>query len=378
MQHNESTTSYWVYFDYLLQAMMEEVSEYLDDIQTKCNDHANHARSAYQSRRWEVTRLGDSLVEGEHQEYLALHIGTKTVDFVHMMNGKDPDLKAFYDGTVLVNPSVEDMKENNTLSLFVDHSTDVAKYVKSSLENCKVALKSKMAQLDEKFEQKATYVGTLGHVSGAQLDKDFCTIAELAHTEKVGAEAWAIACCQHYKRADSSRVPLRGVSALFCAIDQAFAVYACPMLDVLDKGVSWEDLENWFESEKGQVFLEESMTCVVVRPGNCLYIPHGMFWACVHLEVDKYMKASKEEEVSDDEDAGPKRSKLQLSPKSVGHACIWPLFVEEWLEAMPSKVKLALTAMNVAVFDKNTTKKMWKDRADFFRDVFSLGPAVNK
>jgi len=265
------------------------------------------------------------------------------------------------------------MKDKNIPALFADCDTDVGKYIKAALDSCTGGLKAKTDQLDATSKEKPKYVGTLGHVSGARLAEKFCDVAELAWTDEVGAEAWCTACVQNSKRADASRVPLRGFAALFSALDQAFVVYSCPIADILEKGVSWEDMENWLESDTGVEFCELSMTVVVVEQGNSLYIPQGMFWAFVHIETDQYKKAVKlEQDTDESEDDDKEKSKLQLSPKSVAHACIFPLFVDSWLTDMEPNVRLCVNSMNLKALASNSTRTMRRDRAEFFKRVFNI------
>ena len=95
---------------HIVQALIDEAKQWLEDISVKLNDAANAARSNYQIIRWENTRLTDSLVEGEHGLAVAQNISEKVVSFVHLKDNKPETLKEFYEDSVLINPSVEQMK----------------------------------------------------------------------------------------------------------------------------------------------------------------------------------------------------------------------------------------------------------------------------
>ena len=70
------------------------------------------------------------------------------------------------------------------------------------------------------------------------------------------------------------------------------------------------------------------------------------------------------DEDSDDEE----KPKVVLTPNSIGHAVVWPLFAAAWMEGLPNNVSTAIVHMNKAVFnsDKKKSKQMWKDRASTF------------
>ena len=354
-----------------MQALVGEVKQYLEDIHVKLGDAANAARSNYQVRRWEVTRLTDSLVEGEHGLAVAKHISQHVVDFVHLKDNNVETFKQFYPDFVLINPTVVEMKAKDSLSLFLDSSTEVGKYIADAKVEVKVALDAKIEQLHEHLDKNPKQIGSVGHVSGARLKPNMCGIVQLLYTDKEGAEGWAIACHQNKKRANPKSLPLRGLSAIFCSINQWFVVYACSMEKALEKGVTHLDIDAWLEKPTGQEFLEESMIRVVLPPGSSLYIPNGMFWSAVHIEIDKYQEAALEEQNSDSE-GDEKKSKLHLSEKSVADALVFPLFVDDWLSSMPANVRLTITQSNMTVFNENCQKSMWRNRSDFFREAFDI------
>ena len=353
---------------------MSEVDEHLDALSFKMAEAANLSRSAYQSCRWEVTRLAERLVTGDHQPLLAKHVATNTVGYMHFV--KDHGLSKLADHyleSVHVNPTSEMLIKENKFSLFTEYKTDVGQYISASLVSCDVETKAKCKQLDELLIANPKYVGTVGHVSKAKLEPDFVKIATIGQTDESGSEGWAVAAYQNYRRGEAAAIPLPGSASLFCALDQAWVVYSCSLQQLCAKGVAVEDFENWLETEGGQTFAKTSMTTIVVLQNQAVYIPAGQLWACVHLEIDKYQsvieKIAKDDSESDDEESKPK---VILTENSVAHALVFPMFVQAWIEDLPSNVQLAITSLNLAVFEKKKSKSMWRERAASFCKAFKV------
>ena len=355
----------------MVQALLKDVNDHLEALNFKLSERANDSRSVFQRTRWERKRLSDAFISGDHKKYLAAAVAKDVVDYIHSLHASTP-LTEFFGDSVLVNPSAADF-DPKLPAVWQTLDSDTGAWIQAVLDVCKDKIQPKIESLDNLLAEKKKFVGSLGHVSGACMPANWPSIAHLQYTTEPGGEGWMIACHQNYKRSNADAIPVPGVPQLFHALDATFVLHLCSIEKVLAQHISFTDFEGWCESLGGQSFIKEEVITIVVDKGTTVFVPAGQYWACAHVEVEKYHQPPDESGSAVDSDAEEvKRPGVDLTPNSVGHAIVFPMWCAAWLDALPNNVKTTIIEMNRSTFDKKKSKTMWKDRATVFYKSFKV------
>jgi len=342
-------------------ALLDDVDEHLDALNYKIADHANGARSLYQSKRWQITRISTAVAQADHKKHMAKTIGQVTYKFLKELSLEEPDWHEFYDSNVLINLDKAAFKPT-WHCLFTNRDTDVVKFLSGASQGAPDNIAKKIKSLDSLLVQTQEWVGTSGHVKGASLSEDFLGQAKLIDFDKPGSESWLLCAYQAFRRSDALSIVTPGAAVYFEALDQDFIVWTAPIAEVLDKGISYQDFETWLESFGGQAFLKTSVEVIVLKKGWSLLIPAGMFYGTLMMETAAYLPPAPVEgdEVSDE------KHQVVLTEDLIGHALITPLLVKAWHAELQENVRGAVVSMNKACFDARPDKTMWTQRKASF------------
>jgi hypothetical protein len=310
-----------------------------------------------------VTRVANALAMGTHKKILSKFVATEIVGYIDADRSDAGRDTALYYNKKSISVDIPDKEfDKDTPTLLTQGFSEGAFAVfTKAYESANDAMKSKMITLDQYMKEKE-WVGAVGHVVGAKCP-DISALFECTHVGEVGAEAWLMACSHRARRSDPTCIPLVGIASMFFAVDASFVVHLTPLSVLLSGGIAYADMESFFESPGGQTFMKSHMLVVVVPKDARLFIPAGYAWGVVHLELDDLVSV-----LTDSEDTS--KTKSVLMTDSIGHACVHPLFVKEWHEAMDDSVFNAVRSLNTTTFDAKKSKSMWKERADTFKKAF--------
>ena len=317
-------------------------------------DATNKFRSGYQKDyQLDKARVG-ALVKGAHGEKFGGLIVSAVNRWLQADEAEAVDLMMQALGEEQCNPALGKINVG-LVNVWASESakTTFGKFTKQ-LEDRKDYVLGRAQDARDALAESAM-PGTVAHMEAFDVDPDLFgdVYGKMLFTELAGAQAW-MTCHQGMAlRAGPQAVVCTGTAMVIAPIDKPVYVVLTPIVEITKLGgiTLGSSFTKYMEGDTAPAFFKDHITCLRINVGDLLYVPCGQYIQILLWEE-------------------PARGKEKNKTKA-GNACvlIQPIAFEKCMASVTDETFNAISVSNQTVFDRKKGKRVWDDKAAWFKKV---------
>lgn len=161
--------------------------------------------------------------------------------------------------------------------------------------------------------------------------------------DDLGASPWLLTVRPSVWRYGAADFPLPGFGFFYKSLDTDIFLSVFNMAPLVEQGIVVADLASFAESPSGTEYFHNNAVVVLVRKGQCAFVPYG------HIGLALY-SATKEEE--------------KQQPTAAG--IVWTVFSLSMATRVEEDLWKSILSLNAKWHEKQSSSKLWGQRSALF------------